>query len=81
MQLPTTHRREIIEDLLDIQIFTNMNLLLKEKISALKDKISSIEGVIEVAKQKTKVQKEYIDTLESDKKNPTQQLGGTNQCR
>ena len=67
MQLPTTHRREIIEDLLDIQIFTNMNLLLKEKISALKDEISSIEGAIEVAKQKTKVQKEYIDTLESDK--------------
>ena len=67
MQLPTTHRREIIEDLLDIQIFTNMNLLLKEKIGVLKDEISSIEGAIEVAKQKTKVQKEYIDTLESDK--------------
>jgi DNA repair exonuclease SbcCD ATPase subunit len=67
MQLPLSSRREIIEDLLDIQIFTNMNVLLKEKINTLKEEISSIEGSIEVAKQKTKVQKEYIDTLESDK--------------
>ena len=67
MQLPLASRREIIEDLLDIQIFTNMNVLLKEKINALKEEISVIEGSIEVSKQKTKVQKEYIDTLESDK--------------
>ena len=67
MQLPLASRREIIEDLLDIQIFTNMNVLLKEKINVLKEEISVIEGSIEVSKQKTKVQKEYIDTLESDK--------------
>ena len=33
MQLPAAHRREIIEDLLDIQIFTKMNILLKERIT------------------------------------------------
>lgn len=67
MQLPLASRREIIEDLLDIQIFTTMNVLLKEKMSVLKEEIRVIEGEIEVAKHKTKVQKDYIDTLESDK--------------
>ena len=67
MQLPQSSRREIIEDILDIQIFTTMNTLLKEKINVLKAEISKIEGELELAKHKTKVQKEYIDTLESDK--------------
>ena len=67
MQLPQSSRREIIEDILDIQIFTTMNTLLKEKINVLKTEISKIEGELELAKHKTKVQKEYIDTLESDK--------------
>ena len=44
-----------------------MNTLLKEKINVLKTEISKIEGELELAKHKTKVQKEYIDTLESDK--------------
>ena len=48
MQLPLASRREIIEDLLDIQIFTNMNVLLKEKINVLKEEISVIEGSIGV---------------------------------
>ena len=82
MQLPLASRREIIEDLLDIQIFTNMNVLLKEKINVLKEEISVIEGSIEVSKQKTKVQKEYIDTLESDKatrlNNLEDQINGLN---
>ena len=67
MQLPSASRREIIEDILDIQIFTTMNVLLKEKMNVLKEDIRIIEGEVELAKHKTKVQKDYIDTLEKDK--------------
>tara|TARA_S200000501_G_scaffold67316_1_gene58760 strand:- start:33382 stop:35052 length:1671 start_codon:yes stop_codon:yes gene_type:complete len=67
MQLGQSTRREIIEDILDIQIFTTMNSLLREKTAALKLEILQIESELELAKHKTNVQKEYIDTLESDK--------------
>ena len=68
MQLPPSHRREIIEDILDIQIFTVMNTVLKDKMSIVKDSIKTIDGQIEVGKQKVKVQGEYVKKLEDDKK-------------
>ncbi len=67
MQLPLGHRREIIEDILDIQIFTTMNALLKDKALELKNKIMSAEAEIEVGKSKVKIQQQYIATLEQDK--------------
>ena len=68
MQLPPAHRREIIEDILDIQIFTVMNSVLKDKMSVLKDTIKTIEGQIEIGKQKVKLQNEYIKQLEESQK-------------
>jgi len=67
MQLPLGHRREIIEDILDIQIFTVMNGVLKEKLQENKTAITDIETQLEVAKQKIKLQQDYIKTLENDK--------------
>tara|TARA_Y100000004_G_scaffold145794_1_gene166425 strand:- start:6372 stop:8075 length:1704 start_codon:yes stop_codon:yes gene_type:complete len=67
MQLSLGARREIIEDLLDISIFSSMNTVLKQKYIQLENKTRIIEGEIEVAKQKAKVQEEYIKTLETDK--------------
>ena len=67
MQLSLGARREIIEDLLDISIFSSMNTVLKQKYIQLENKSRIIEGEIEVAKQKAKVQEEYIKTLETDK--------------
>ena len=46
MQLPAQARREVIEDLLDIQVFTTMNILLKERIS--ENKVSLVEGKFKV---------------------------------
>ena len=43
MQLTATHRREVIEDLLDIKIFSSMNNLIKEKIKGVKDEIRTQE--------------------------------------
>lgn len=67
MQLPPAHRREIIEDLLDIRIFSTMNQLLKEKGRELADRIRQIDGDIEVQKEKVRIQDEYIKTLENDR--------------
>ena len=67
MQLPVGHRREIIEDILDIQIFTVMNSVLKEKQNEVKTKILDIESQIELGKSKVKLQQSYIKTLEEDK--------------
>lgn len=67
MQLPTGHRREIIEDLLDIKIFSVMNEVLKQKYNDIKDKINTLEGEIELGKTKVKLQQDYVKTLEDDK--------------
>ena len=67
MQLPLGSRREIIEDILDIQIFTVMNVVLKEKINKLKDTIRDIESEVEISKSKAILQQKYLSTLENDK--------------
>ncbi len=65
MQLSSSHRREVIEDLLDIKIFSSMNTIIKEKIKALKDEIKTFELKKESLKDKVEMQKNFIDQLES----------------
>jgi DNA repair exonuclease SbcCD ATPase subunit len=65
MQLTTANRREVIEDLLDIRIFSAMNVLIKEKIREKKDQIKSLDLKKETLKDKMKMQQEFIEELES----------------
>ena len=44
MQLSAANRREVIEDLLDIKIFSSMNTVIKSKISALKDEVKTLHS-------------------------------------
>ena len=74
MQLAPNIRREIIEDILDIRIFTTMKEVLKTKVSDLKENIRLIESEISVTKEKATLQKQYIDTLESDKQQRIQKI-------
>ena len=67
MQLPAAARREVIEDILDIKIFTSMNLVLKEKMTELKVKMAEVENKITLAKNKAEIQQDYIKTLEEDR--------------
>jgi DNA repair exonuclease SbcCD ATPase subunit len=67
MQLSLGNRREIIEDILDIQIFTVMNAVLKDKTTDIKARITEIENDIALGKNKVKLHQQYIATLESDK--------------
>ena len=67
MRLPIAQRREIIEDILDIQIFSTMNVLLKDKIRENRDEIKDFDYQIDIIKEKVELQKNYL--LELDKKN------------
>ena len=67
MQLALGSRREIIEDILDIQIFTVMNAVLKDKTTDIKARITEIENAITLGKNKVKLHQQYIATLENDK--------------
>lgn len=63
MQLGSGARREVIEDLLDINIFSKMNSLLKEKMSLLKENIRENSHEIEMVKTKINAQKKYLRDL------------------
>lgn len=68
MQLPAGQRREVIEDILDIKIFSVMNSLLKDKISETKTEISRVENLIINQKQSVESQRKLIDVLINSKK-------------
>jgi DNA repair exonuclease SbcCD ATPase subunit len=68
MQLPTSIRREVIEDLLDIQIFSIMNVLLKEKISKNKNDMMLTETSIVLTENKIEMQKKNIKYLQTNNK-------------
>ena len=65
MQLTTANRREVIEDLLDIRIFSAMNNLIKENIRTKKDQIKSLSLKKDNLKDKMKMQQEFIEELEN----------------
>lgn len=67
MQLPAASRREVIEDILDIKIFTAMNVVLKEKLADLKSSIVQTDTKITIAKNKAQIQQDYIKTLQDDR--------------
>ena len=65
MQLKARHRREVIEDLLDIGIFTKMNVVLREKLSNVRGEINHIDSQIKVQKEKIELQETHIKEIKS----------------
>lgn len=63
MQLSAADRRAIIEDLLDIQIFSTMNNILKDKIAINKEEVQTNKHDMELTKTKYDLQKQHIDKL------------------
>jgi DNA repair exonuclease SbcCD ATPase subunit len=63
MQLPAYHRREVIEDLLDISIFSKMNLILREKKHKMKDTVNNIQSDLEQLNAQIKLQQKHINQL------------------
>ena len=66
MQLAASSRREVIEDLLDIQIFSTMNSLLKEKINTNNSTIMEVEYQYDLTSEKIKMQHEHIIALQKN---------------
>lgn len=64
MQLPAAQRRNVIEDLLDIGIFTKMNVLTKERYSRLKNELNNTSNNINIVNERITLQKRHIKQLQ-----------------
>jgi len=65
MQLSVSNRRDVIEDLLDIRIFSTMNTVIKEKIRTIKEELKVLELKKESLNDKVQMQKNFIEELEN----------------
>ena len=65
MQLSAAHRREIIEDLLDIKIFSSMNGVVKDKLKLTFDEVKNLENKKELSQEKIRLQIEFINNIEN----------------
>ena len=65
MQLAAGHRRDVIEDLLDINVFSKMNIILRDKQSAIKDQLKDIGYNIDIVKNKIDTQQKYIQDIKT----------------
>jgi DNA repair exonuclease SbcCD ATPase subunit len=75
MQLSSSQRREVIEDILDIRIFSTMNSLLKEKAQETKNDITKTENDIKSAKDKVESQQAIIKTISEAKTSAIESIG------
>lgn len=66
MQLSARDRREVIEDLLDIQIFSNMNVLLKDRVAKNKQETAEVTYQVDMSQEKIDIHKEYLEKVKSD---------------
>ena len=68
MQLKPDQRRMIIEDLLDLQVFSVMNVVLKERVGDNKSRLSEIDKLIAIAEAKIQINNEFVSRIATDNK-------------
>jgi len=68
MQLTATNRREVIEDLLDIKIFSSMNSIIKDKIRQIREESRTLELKKESLNDKVQMQTDFIEEIEQQGK-------------
>jgi DNA repair exonuclease SbcCD ATPase subunit len=66
MSLPTGQRREIIEDLLDLQIFTSMNVILKQRITSNAEDLIKHEANKTIVEEKMKLVKKHLIEIQNN---------------
>jgi len=74
MQLPAPQRREIIEDLLDIQIFSRMNDILRGELLEVAQEYKDAESNLSVVRQKIDLQQDYLERLDEQRKKSTEEI-------
>ena len=67
MQLRSKDRREVVEGILDIKIFSLMNFLLKHKVKEVSEELKSIEYEFRLSKEKIDLQSKYIEDIKKNK--------------
>ena len=67
MQLKARHRREVVEEILDIQIFSLMNMLLKQKLKGISEDTRNAEYQYDLTEEKISLQEKYIDEVKQNK--------------
>ena len=67
MQLKARHRREVVEEILDIQIFSLMNMLLKQKLKGIAEDTRDAEYQYDLTAEKVSLQEKYIDEVKQNK--------------
>ena len=72
MRLSAAERRSVVENLLDIDVFSSMNILLKAKISTLKSAQKNIDNKLLLMKERAEAQKRYVKNLEIKAKSSTE---------
>ena len=66
MQLSTSHRREIVEDILDIKIFSTMNMLLKQNYKTISGELSELELEENLYRSKQEMEETHLGKIEQD---------------
>jgi DNA repair exonuclease SbcCD ATPase subunit len=74
MQLSAADRRAIIEDLLDIQIFSTMNNIVKDRVSNTKDLITNKKHEIQIQQKVLELKQEHINQLKQNNDEKTKEL-------
>jgi len=69
MQLKSKHRREVVEEILDIQIFSLMNMILKTQLKTIVDDMREVDYQYSLTKEKITLQEKYIDEIFMHKEN------------
>ena len=67
MQLKSNNRREVVEEILDIQIFSLMNMILKQKLKTITEDLKNIDYQLDLTTEKISLQKKYIDDVKKNK--------------
>ena len=68
MQLTAPNRREVIEDLLDIKVFSTMNDILKGRAKGLRDSITQATYDLDLIKEKVELQQRFIEDIKANQK-------------
>ena len=69
MQMKSKHRREVVEEILDIQIFSLMNMLLKQQLKTISDDMREVDYKFSLTTEKVALQEKYIDEMFMHKEN------------
>ena len=67
MQLKARHRRQVVEEILDIQIFSLMNMLLKLKLKSIAEETRAVDFEYELTNEKITLQEKYIEEVKQNK--------------